>query len=130
LRPFGYLRDGLFLVAGGLYAINRWVIKPMAPEGFFAWWFSDLLLIPAALPFVLWLERLLGLRRTDLPPTPREILFLLILWSVLFEVVAPYLLPQATGDWRDVIAYIVGGLFAGIWWNRDRLDLPWPKGKA
>jgi len=118
LRRFGYLRDGLFLVAGTLYVVNRWVIRPLAPEGFFAWWFNDLLLIPGAMPVLLWLERRTGLRQTDAPPTAGEIIFVLVLWSLLFEVLAPRFLNRATGDWRDVAAYAVGALIAGLWWNR------------
>ncbi len=108
----------MFLVACGLYAVNRWVIKPLAPGGFFGWWFNDLLLMPCALPILLWLQRRSGLRRTDAPPSAREIVFVLVLWSVLFEVVAPRFFSRSTGDWRDVAAYAAGALIAGLWWNR------------
>jgi hypothetical protein len=118
LRKFGYLRDGLFLLACALYAVNRGVIKPLAPEGFFAWWFNDLLLVPCAVPVLLWLQRRTGLRQTDAPPSAGEIIFVLVLWSVLFEVVAPHFFSHATGDWRDVAAYAAGALIAGLWWNR------------
>jgi hypothetical protein len=118
LRRFAYLGDGLFLAACVLYAANRWLLKPLAPHGPLGWWFSDLLLIPCALPVLLWIERKLGLRRHDRPPGAGEIAWLLVLWSVLFEAVAPRLLPHATADWRDVVAYAAGGLLAWAWWNR------------
>jgi hypothetical protein len=118
LRRFGYLRDGLFLAACALYAVNRWILKPLVPGGFFGWWFNDLLLIPAAAPVCLWMERGFGVRKNDAPPTAGEIAFLLVLWSVLFEWVAPRLLPWATGDHRDVVAYAIGGCLAWAWWNR------------
>jgi hypothetical protein len=118
LSKFSYLRDGLFLLACGLYATNRWVVKPLAPDGFFAWWFNDLLLVPCAVPVLLWLQRRSGLRQTDAPPSAGEIVFILVLWSVLFEVVAPHFFLRATGDWWDVAAYGIGGLIAGLWWNR------------
>ncbi len=124
MRKFGYLRDGLFLTSCALYAANRFVLKPLVPGGFFSWWFSDLLLIPCAAPVSLWIERRLGLRSHDRPPTVGEILFLLVLWSVLFEVVAPRFLPQATGDWHDVVAYALGAALALSWWNRPRSDVP------
>lgn len=112
--------DGLFLAACILYAINRWVVKPFFPHGFFAWWADDLLLIPCAAPVQLWLERKLGLRKSDAPPTPGELVFLTALWSLLFEFIAPRLLTSTTGDWRDVAAYATGALAAGLWWNRPR----------
>ena len=118
LRRFAYLRDGLFLAGCVLYAANRWLIKPWSAGGFFAWWFSDLLLIPCAAPVLLWIERRTGLRRHDNPPTAGEIGFLLVLWSVLFEWIAPHFISRATSDWRDIVAYAVGGLIAWAWWNR------------
>lgn len=123
LRRFAYLRDGLFLAGCVLYAANRWLIKPWLPGGFFGWWFSDLLLIPCAVPVLLWIERKTGLRRHDRPPTAGEIAFLLFFWSVLFEWIAPRVLPHATADWRDVVAYAVGGLLAWAWWNRPTRPL-------
>lgn len=118
MRKFGYLRDGLFLVACALYAANRWLIKPVAPHGFFGWWFGDFLLIPCAVPVLLWFERRTGIRRTDAPPTFAEIAFVLVLWSVLFEVIAPRFIASATGDWMDVAAYTAGAVVAALWWNR------------
>ncbi len=118
MRKFGYLRDGLFLTACSLYAANRWLIKPLVPDGFFGWWFSDVLLIPCAVPVLLWLERRTGIRRTDVPPTVAEIAFVLVLWSILFEVIAPRFIARATGDWMDVAAYTAGAVVAALWWNR------------
>ncbi|MBE2179790.1 MAG: hypothetical protein IAE97_04905 [Chthoniobacterales bacterium] len=118
MRKFGYLRDGLFLAACALYAANRWLIKPVAPGGFFGSWFNDVLLIPCAVPVLLWLERRTGIRRTDVPPTVAEIAFVLVLWSVLFEVIAPRFAARATGDWLDVAAYTAGAVVAALWWNR------------
>jgi hypothetical protein len=65
---------------------------------------------------VLWLQRKLGLRRHDLPPTIGEIVCHLLLWSVLFEVIGPRVL-HVTGDPLDVLVYFVGGAFAALWWN-------------
>lgn len=98
--------------------MNRWAIKPLAPHGFFGWWLNDLLLIPCAAPLCLWIERKAGLRKHDRPPDAREIVFLLVLWSLLFEVLSPRLIARATGDWLDVVAYATGGFLAWLWWNR------------
>lgn len=40
-----------------------------------------------------------------------------MVWSILFEVVGPIVLP-VTGDLLDVLAYAAGGLISGLWWNR------------
>lgn len=129
MTPFRYLHDRLFLVCCGLYALNRWVIKPVFPGGFFAFWFNDLLLMPCAAPVCLWIWRQAGLRKHDHPPAAGEMLLLFVLWTSLFEVAGPFLTTRATGDWNDVAAYAAGALIAWLWWNaggrtRWRLRLP------
>jgi len=116
MKPFGYWRDPLFLVSCALYVLNRWALKPHLHSSFLHDQFNDLLLIPCALPLVLWLQRRLRLRTHDLPPTIGEIALHLAVWSVLFEAIGPRVLP-VTGDLFDVLAYFVGGAFAVLWWN-------------
>lgn len=117
MKAFRYLADPLCLVAWFLYALNRGVVLPHVSAGFFRGQFNDCLLVPAALPPVLWLQRRLGLRPHDQPPLGPEIGFHLLVWSVLFEVVGPKVLA-VTGDPWDVAAYCGGGLLAWWWWNR------------
>lgn len=118
MKSFGYWRDGLFLGACSLYALNRWVISPRVTNAFLRGHFNDLLLIPCALPLVLLLQRRLKLRAHDRPPEAGEIALHLVIWSLLFEVAGPHLVQRATGDVGDVAAYLAGGLFAWWWWNR------------
>lgn len=96
------------------------MLKPRIPSEFLHSYFNDVLLIPCALPPLLALQRLLGLRRHDAPPTWGEIAGHLIVWSILFEAIGPYLFPHTTGDPWDVVCYTVGGTVAGWWWNRGR----------
>ena len=124
LKPFRYWRDSLFLVCCLLYAANRWGIRPRVRHGFFHDHFNDLLLMPAALPPLLWLQRKVRLRRDDRGPTWGEIMLYLVVWSILFEAIAPHILRSATGDPYDVVAYAVGGVFAGFWWHRGNRDFP------
>ena len=100
------------------YAGNRWLVKPVTHSAFFHGTFNDLLLIPAALPFLLWLERKLNLRTYDGPPTALEIGAHWAIWSVMAEVVGPHFFARAVGDVRDVAAYAAGAIVAGLWWNR------------
>ena len=82
-------------------------------------YFNDMLLIPAALPVVLWLQCRLGLRPADLKPQRSEILLHLVVWSVAAEVIAPHLFSRATGDPWDVAAYASGALVAGLIWRLE-----------
>ena len=115
---FAYLRDGGFLAASAAYALNRWLLKPLLPSPFLRGYCNDLLLIPAALPVVLWLQRLLGLRRHDRAPTWSEIAVHLAVWSLICEGIGPTWLHRGTADPWDLAAYAVGGLAAGLWWHR------------
>ena len=121
LRPFSYLRDPLFLVCCSLYALNRWVLKPRVHSPFLHNHFNDLLLIPCALPPLLLLQRCLRLRENDHRPSLAEITLYLVVWSVLFEVIGPKIMPWTVGDPWDVAAYFMGGIIAGLWWHRPEL---------
>ena len=81
--------------------------------------FNDLLLIPAALPPVLWLQRQLTLRVNDAFPSATEITLHFLVWSVICEVIGPHFLPRAVGDPLDVLAYAVGGVIAWGWWKQE-----------
>ncbi|MCC5022584.1 MAG: hypothetical protein J6386_07205 [Candidatus Synoicihabitans palmerolidicus] len=119
MKPFGYARDALCLSAIAFYALNRWGLKPQVHGGILHDHFNDVLLIPAALPLVLGVQRLLKWRDQDGPPTPGEITLHLVIWSFLCEVAGPRFVDHATADWWDVVAYLTGGLLAGLWWQRD-----------
>ena len=106
------------LFACAAYLANRWLIKPHTGSPFFHGHFNDLLLIPAALPWLLWLERRIGLRRHDRPPDFLEVASHWAVWSLMAEGLGPLLFAHAVGDWRDVAAYAAGAIVAGFWWNR------------
>ncbi len=98
------------------YAVIRWVVRPHVAQGFWHDQATDVLLIPAALPLLLWGQRRLRLRHHDRPPEAGEILLHLVVWSVLCEVIGPRFWP-VIGDWKDVVAYSVGATFAWWWWG-------------
>ena len=116
---FRYCGDTLFLVASTLYAINRWLVKPHTSSPFLHGHFNDFLLIPCALPPLLWLHRTLGFRSHDAPPTLGEIASHLVIWSVICEGIGPAFLPRTADIW-DVAAYAIGACFAAVWWMRLR----------
>ncbi|MBI2515326.1 MAG: hypothetical protein HYV95_00265 [Opitutae bacterium] len=107
------------MLAGAGYAINRWLI-PLSLKGvFLRGHFADALLIPAALPPWLWVQRKTGLRHTDAVPGWTEIAWHLIIWSIAAEAVAPFLFARATGDVWDVVSYAAGAVVAGLYWQRQ-----------
>ena len=117
MKRFGYARDPLCLAACACYAGNRWLIPAVLKGVFFRGYFADTLLIPAALPLMLWLQRRMGLRPDDRPPQWREILFHWAVWSIAAEAVAPHFFARATGDVWDVAAYASGALVSGLLWH-------------
>jgi hypothetical protein len=117
MKRFAYARDPLCVAACLLYALNRWWFRAHVGGEFLRGHFNDLLLIPAALPLVLWLQRRLGLRPDDAQPRWREIALHLVVWSVTAEAIAPHFMRWTTGDWRDVVAYTAGAVVAGAWWQ-------------
>jgi len=108
----------MFLAAASGYALNRWLLKPLLPSSFLHGHFADLLLIPAALPVVLWVQRLVGLRKHDYAPSWSEMVLHLALWSLICEFIGPHWLHHGTADVWDVVAYATGGVVACLWWNR------------
>jgi hypothetical protein len=118
MKVFRYGGDILCIAACAAYAVNRWMLPDAWRTAFLREHFNDALLIPAALPLILWVQRRLGLRSDDRPPGWREIATAFALWSVAAEIVAPLLFARATADWRDAVAYAGGALIAGLWWQR------------
>lgn len=121
---FEYGRDGLCLVSMGLYATNQIWIKSHVAAVFFHSHFNDLLLIPAALPWILWIHRYLGWRADDRAPSRGEVLLHVLVWTLVCEGLGPALGHRGTADVWDAVAYFVGGVVAWIWWNRP-LERRW-----
>jgi hypothetical protein len=116
---FSYCRDPIFLGACGLYVLNRWFLKPLFALPFLRGQFNDLLLIPCALPPLLWLHRKLGLRKDDAMPNTAEIAMHTLVWIFLCEGLSPRY-GRGTADYLDAIAYAVGALLAGWSWRKMR----------
>jgi hypothetical protein len=133
MRRFGYLHDRLFGFSLAAYALNRLVVRPHLGWFFHAyapwlWPFlhshcDDLLLMPAALPVMLWIQRLLGLRRQDGAPGWGEMLAHLAIWSIMCKVVGPFYLHIGVADPWDVLFFAAGGIAACLWWNRPAQPL-------
>lgn len=117
MTKYRYALDPVCLVACALYAANRWCLPETFKSPFLRNHFDDCLLIPAALPLVLWVQRKLKLRMSDLRPNWREVLLHLVVWSVAAEVIGPRLFSRVTGDVWDVVAYTGGAVVALLIWS-------------
>lgn len=124
MKLFAYGRDPLCLIAMGSYVINRWALKPAVDIPFLENHFNDLLLIPAALPLILWVQRKLNWRTDDRFPSLSEISLHLIMWSLIAEGAGPHLFAHATADWRDLVAYTAGAILSGLWWHHSAAKSP------
>ncbi len=130
-QRFGYLADRTFIGACFLYAANRFWGKPLLGDSlpFLRNHLDDCLLIPAALPPLLYLFRKLGLRYADSPPMLREIAWWTLLWSIAFEWAFPRFLHKGVADWRDVLAYAAGATVSWLLW-RDGTGASNPRTQA
>ena len=118
MAGFRYWRDPICLAACAAYIVNRWLLLPHFAMGpLMRGHFSDCLLIPAALPLVLWLQRRLALRTHDGVPTGKEILLHLAIWAFITEGAGPFLTHHGTADWRDVAAYSAGAAACYVFWR-------------
>lgn len=117
MKRFKYALDPLCLLACFIYALNRWYLKPHFSGEFIHGHLNDLLLIPAALPLLLWLHRRCGLRDHDRYPTMAEIAFHWLVWSIVCEGIAPLFMPWSVADWQDVLDYGIGAVAAGFGWR-------------
>ena len=137
MNRFGYLHDRLFGLSLAAYALNRLVILPhlgglVRARVSWAWpflhgHFDDLLLIPVALPVVLWLQKITGLRPHDRPPGWSEMLGHLAVWSLMAKVVGPFWLHIGVADPWDLLCFAGGGVAAMLWWHRTSRQASSPR---
>ena len=129
VRP--YLFNAPFLLAVALYAIDRWIVPGLVSDlhPVLANHFRDLLTVPCALPPVLLLVRLLGLRDNDGPPTAGETTFAVVVYSLWFEGIGPLFAARATQDWIDTLAYALGAVGAHFLWRLHCAPF-WPRSQS
>ncbi len=118
--PFRYFADPVCIVSLSLYAINRFILKPHHIGGWFTHgYLNDVLCLPLFVPMILYVQRLIGLRRHDGYPRAWELFQHWLIFSVVFEVIIPRMPStfDSTADPYDVLAYLAGGVVAWLWWR-------------
>jgi hypothetical protein len=106
-----------------LYPINRWYLKPHHIGGWFTHgYLNDVLCLPLFLPMILYVQRVFGVRRDDDYPGWWEILQHWVIFTVVFELILPTMprLFTHTQDPWNAVAYLAGGVIAGVFWRRTR----------
>jgi hypothetical protein len=119
-RQFLYLADPSCIISLVLYTLNRYVLKPHHIGGWFTHgYFNDVLCLPLFVPMILYAQHLIGIRRHARFPQPWEILQNWAAFTIVFQVVIPKY-PKtfvSAGDPYDILAYLAGGIIAGIYWS-------------
>ena len=118
---FRYLADPVFMASLIVYAVNRYVLKPRHIGGWFTHgYLNDVLCLPMFVPVILYIQRIIGLRKHDADPRVWEIAQQFIIFTIMFQVIIPRF-PRtfnSAGDPYDIIAYFAGGVLAGAYWKR------------
>ena len=118
--PFRYLADPVCVAGALLCVLNRFVLRPHDLGGsFVACYLNDVLCLPLFVPVSLYAQRLLRVRRHDAPPLAWEIAQHAVVFSIVFELIIPRLGDtfRSTADPLDALAYVAGGIVAGITWT-------------
>lgn len=96
-----------------LYSVNRFLLKPLWPATvygqFFKYHFNDFL---GAIVLLAYTNILIGLFASSRKKLTKFLhIFLLgIICSIVWEGIAPILLPYSTSDWLDCLSYLSGSV--------------------
>jgi hypothetical protein len=123
-QPFRYIADPVCIASLILYTISRYFLKPHHIGGWFTHgYLNDILCLPLFVPIILYAQHVVGLRKHFGFPLPWEIFQNWFVFTVVFQVVIPRF-PKtfiAAGDPYDILAYLAGGILAGLYWCSPRI---------
>src|ERR1700722_14382235 len=90
LPGFRYLADPICIAALLISPINRFVLKPHHIGGWFTHgYLNDVLCLPLFVPMILYLQRVIGLRKHDGYPRAWEIIQHWAIFSIMFQALIP-----------------------------------------
>ncbi len=120
----------LFLGSAGLFWLEWGLSRAGIYVPYLHAYLADLLCLPVVLTLVLAFRRYVVLGQPTHCLSAGQITLAIIYCSLFFEVWMPRLSERYTGDWRDVLAYALGGLAFARWLNRPEFTTPDTKSGA
>ncbi|GEO04898.1 hypothetical protein AAE02nite_25620 [Adhaeribacter aerolatus] len=121
------LRRPFFLVAAGLYLVNRYLLAHLDLTSYKVPYLNDVLCLPVVLTLALWLQQKLFPRTARSRLNGVQVVFTVIYFSVFFEGILPTFSKRYTRDYWDILAYVTGGFIYYWFLNPKRESLPKPQ---
>ena len=101
----------LFLLAIGLYLLNRFLLSVVGLSQFQIPYLNDILCLPVVLTLALWLQQKLFPGSYRQRFLAAQVLFTVFYIAVFFEGILPTFSSRYTRDYWDILAYAAGGLY-------------------
>ena len=116
---FKYLKDPLFVICSSLCISHRMASLFGLRITVLRHHLDDILSIPILVPIMLAIQRMISIKKTDAPPLAHEVFIPVVVFSLLFEVVAPNWLHLTVtqSDPLDVLCYTLSGTVATLFWG-------------
>jgi len=116
--------------------LNRWFIagcivwllvfatrKLHHPIPYINGYITDVFAIPVIATLALCFQRVVVFKSNFYTLSKWHVVFITVYVSLAFEVLLPWLSKTYTGDWADVLLYIVGGIFFYRVMNKPVLEI-------
>jgi len=116
-------RQPFFLVALGIYLLNRYLLGWVGLGAYKIPYLNDVLCLPVVLTLALWLQQRLFPQSARQRLNGAQVVFTFIYFAVFFEGILPALSDRYTRDYWDIVAYAVGGFIFYFLFNPN----PQPK---
>ena len=104
------LLNPFFLLAAGLYAVNRFLLPVVGLSQYQVPYLNDALCLPVVLTVALWLQQKLFPGSCQNRLNVAQVVFTGLYFAVFFEGILPALSSRFTRDYWDLLAYATGGL--------------------
>jgi hypothetical protein len=101
-----------WFIAGCLVWLTVMITRALGhPLPYVNGFITDVFAVPVIASISLWLQRVFIIKNNYYVLSPMQVIFIVIYLSLLFEWLLPMTSEIYTGDWIDVLLYLVGGLF-------------------
>ena len=118
------LLNPFFLLALGLYLVNRYLLDLLGFSDYKVLYLNDMLCLPIVLTVALWLQQKIFPRSARSRLNVAQVVFTVIYFAVFFEGILPAFSERFTRDYWDILAYAVGGVIFYFVFNPKPEPLP------